>query len=379
MVSTPLADIREHFGTIDDPRVERTKLHALIDILVIAICAVVCGAEDWSDVEAFGKAKENWLKKYLALANGIPSHDTFGRVFARLDPEQFQTSFLNWVQAVMSVTAGQVVALDGKKLRRSHDRALAKSAIWMVSAWAADNRVVLGQVKVDEKSNEITAIPKLLEVLALKGCIVTIDAIGTQKEIAATIVAQEADYVLPVKENQGHLYEEIKATFDEALAINFQQVPHETYQTVNTGHGRSEVRQCWLISRADYLNALGERPAWRNLNALAMIRSERQVGNEPTVVTTRYYISSLNGDAQRVLAAVRSHWGIENELHWSLDVTFHEDLSRIRKGAGPQNFAVLRHIALNLLKQEKSAKIGLKGKRLKAGWDEAYLLKVLNN
>jgi predicted transposase YbfD/YdcC len=379
MTDSPLADIREHFGTIDDPRVDRTKLHLLIDIIVIAICAVVCGAEDWPDVEAFGNAKEQWLRKYLELPNGIPSHDTFGRVFARLDPKQFQTSFLNWVQAVMQVTNGQVVALDGKKLRRSHDRALAKSAIWMVSAWAADNRLVLGQVKVDEKSNEITAIPGLLEVLALRGCIVTLDAMGTQKEIAATIVAQEADYILPVKENQGRLHDEIKATFDEALAVNFKQVPHETYKTVNKGHGRSEVRQCWRLTRADYLNALGERPAWDNLNAIAMIRSERKVGNEPTTVTIRYYISSLKGNAQRVLTAVRSHWGVENELHWSLDVTFHEDLSRIRKGAGPQNFAVLRHIALNLLKQEKSAKIGLKGKLLKAGWDEAYLFKVLRN
>lgn len=377
MTNTPLADLREHFGTIDDPRVDRTKRHALLDIIVIAICAVVCGAEDWPDVEAFGKAKETWLKNYLELPNGIPSHDTFGRVFVRLDAEQFQTSFLKWVQAVMIVTDGQVVALDGKQLRRSHDRALDKAAIWMVSAWAADNRLVLGQVKVDEKSNEITAIPRLLEVLELKGCLVTIDAIGTQKEIVTTIIAREADYVLPVKENQGHLYEAIQATFAEAQAVNFTQVPHETYKTVNKDHGRLEVRQCWVMTREDYLDALGERPAWCNLNAIAMIRSERQVGQAPAVVTTRYYISSLNGDAQRVLAAVRSHWGVENELHWSLDVTFHEDLSRIRKGDGPQNFAVLRHIALNLLKQEKSAKIGLKGKRLKAGWDEAYLLKVL--
>ena len=346
---SPLADIRGHFGTIEDPRVDRTELHLLIDIIVIAIGVVVCGAEDWPDVEAFGKAKEKWLKKYLDLPNGIPSHDTFGRVFARLNPEQFGTSFLNWVRAIMTLTDGQVVAVDGKKLRRSHDSALDKSAIWMVTAWATENRVVLGQVKVAEKSNEITAIPKLLEVLALQGCIVTSDAMGTQKEIVSTIVAQDAAYLLPVKENQGHLYDEIKATFDEALAVNFKQVPHETHQTVNKGHGRLEVRQCWLITRADYLNALGERPLWQNLNSIAMIRSERQVGTESAVVTTRSYISSLRGDAHQVLAAVRSHWDVENDLHWSLDVTFHEDLSRIRKGDGPQNFAVLGHIALNLL------------------------------
>ena len=377
MSDTPLADIREHFGTIDDPRVERTKLHWLIDIIVIAICAVVCGAEDWPDVEAFGKAKETWLKKYLELPNGIPCHDTFGRVLARLEPEQFPTSFLNWVRAVMSLTQGQVVALEGKQLRRSHDRVLGKSAIWMVRAWAADNRLVLGQVKVAEKSKKITAIPRLLEVLTLKDCIVTLEAMATQTEIAATIVAQEADYVLPVKENQGRLSEELKATFDEAQALNFKPVPHETRPTANNGQGRSETRQCGLITPADYLTALGQRPAWPNLNAIAMIRSERQVGNEPAVVTTRYYISSLTGDAQRGLTAVRSHWRIENDLHWSLEVTFHEDLSRIGQGAGPQNFAVLRHSALNLLQQEKSAKIGLKAKRLKAGWDETYLLKVL--
>lgn len=379
MTDSALADLREHFGTITDPRVDRTKLHALIDIIVIAICAVICGAEDWPDVEAFGKAKELWLKKYLDLPNGIPSHDTFGRVFMRLDAAQFQTSFLNWVRAVMQVTHGQVVAIDGKKVRRSHDGRLGTSAIWMVSAWAAANRVVLGQIKVAEKSNEITAIPQLLAVLELTGCIVTIDALGTQKEIVTTIVARQADYVLPVKENQLHLYEEIKATFDEALAVNFKQVPHDTHKTIHKDHGRLEIRQCWLITRADYLNAILERPAWPQLNAIAMIRSERKVGAEAAVVTTRYYISSLTGDAQRVLAAVRSHWGVENELHWSLDVTFHEDLCRVRKGAGPQNFAVLRHMALNLLKQEKSAKIGLKGKRLKAGWDEAYLLKILLN
>jgi predicted transposase YbfD/YdcC len=308
MADSSFASIREHFGTIDDPRIDRTKDHGLLDIIVIAICAVICGAESWPDVVAFGKAKLDWLRKYLDLPNGIPSHDTFRRVFMLLDAEQFQPSFLNWVRAVMAVSHGQVVALDGKKLRRSHDGLLGKAAIWMVSAWAADNRLGLGQLKVAEKSNEITAIPQLLAVLELKGCIVTLDAIGTPKEIVRTIVACEADYVLPVKENQPHLYEQIKATFDEALAVDFKQVPHETHKTINKDHGRLETRQCWLITRADYLNAVLERPAWAKLNAIAMIRTERRGGTEPAVVTTRYYISSLTGDAQRVLTAVRSHW-----------------------------------------------------------------------
>jgi predicted transposase YbfD/YdcC len=377
--TTPIASLREHFGAIEDPRIDRTKHHQLIDILMIAICGIICGAEDWTDMEAFGRSKETWLRQFLELANGIPSHDTFRRVFMLLDSEQFETSFLQWIQAVMQVTGGQVVAIDGKQLRRSHNQTSGKEAIRMVSAWATENKLVLGQVKVDSKSNEITAIPALLEVLELKGCIVTIDAIGTQKEIAEAIIAKEADYVLPVKENQRNLYDEVEATFDEALQINFEHVPHDTFRTVDKGHGRLEVRQCWAISRDDYLNALGERSSWRNLNTIGMIRSERSIGNEPPTVTTRYYISSLKANAEQLLQAVRSHWAIENDLHWSLDVTFHEDLNRVRMGNGAENFAVLRHIALNLLKQEKTLKLGLKGKRLKASWDENYLLKVLTH
>lgn len=376
MTLTPIASLQTHFAPVEDPRVDRTKLHDLLDIVVIAICAVICGADTWVDVEDFGNAKLPWLQQFMPLPNGIPAHDTFGNVFARLDPQQFQACFLSWVQAVMTVTNGQVVAIDGKTLRRSHDKRLGKAAIHMVSAWATTNRLVLGQVKVNDKSNEITAIPALLKLLDLTGCIVTIDAMGTQKQIAKTIVARQADYVLAVKENQGHLFEDLQAIFAEAEHCQFKQVPHQTCRTVAKEHGRLETRQCWTISRADYLNSLRDRDAWEKLNTLGMVRSERRVG-ETVTVETRYYISSLAGTAEQFLGAVRGHWGVENGLHWTLDVAFREDESRLRKGDGAQNFAVLRHIALNLLKQEKIAKVGIKAKRLKAGWDEAYLLKVL--
>jgi len=377
MPTSPLASFQAHFADIEDPRVERTRRHELLDILVIAICAVICGADTWVDVEAWGKAKLDWLRHHgLPLPNGIPSHDTFGDVFGRLKPEQFETSFLGWVQAVMGATGGKVVAVDGKTLRRSHDRRLGKSAIHMVSAWASTNHLLLGQVKVDEKSNEITAIPALLEMLAVGGCIVTIDALGTQTEIARTIVDQGADYVLAVKENQGHLYEDVVATFQDAEQRQFAHVPHTYAKTTNKGHGRVEIRECWVIERLDYIEALRTAEHWAALRSLVMIRAERRLGGQVSV-ERRYFISSRPDAAERQLAVIRSHWGIENELHWCLDVAFREDDSRIRKGAGAQNFSYLRRLALTLLKREKTAKIGLKAKRLQAGWDNDYLLRVL--
>ena len=375
-MNKPLEAIEKHFSKVTDPRLERTKEHKLTDIMAIAICAVICGAEGWTDIENFGKSKFSWLKTFLELPNGIPSHDTFGRVFSMLDAQQFQLAFWEWVCAVNDIVQGQVINIDGKCLRGSDDQKLGKRAIYMVSAWATENELVLGQRKVDEKSNEITAIPELLKMLAISGCIVTIDAMGTQTSIAKTIIDRQADYVLSVKENQGHLFEDISVLFAVDQASNFKYATLDDYKTVNKGHGRIEIRECWSTSNPEYLNLIRGVQNWAGLRSIAMVICTRIIEGKETR-EVRFYISSLASNAERILRVVRKHWSIENKLHWVLDVALNEDHSRVRKDQAPENLAVLRHIALNLLKQEKTAKGGIHAKQLQAAWDEDYLLKIL--
>ncbi len=358
----------KHFADLRDPRVERTREHLLEEILLITIAAILSGASGWNEIEDYAHSKHAWFKGFLTLPGGIPSHDTFNRVFSALDPEELEKGFVAWVSSIARLTTGEVVAIDGKALRGTQSGK--KAIVHMVSAWANTNCLVLAQRRVDEKSNEIKAIPKLLDALELSGTVVTIDAMGCQRAIAEKIVAKKADYILAVKENQGHLLEEIKDSF-QMLAAD------AVAEEIDYGHGRIEQRTCSAIADLSLVEKAAE---WASLQGLVRIQSERfHKATGPTERQIRYYITSIKPDAARLNRSIRQHWGIENKLHWVLDVGFGEDLDRKRAGHAAQNFSVLNRIALNLLKQDKSSKRGVHGKRLKAGWDNDYLLHLLRN
>lgn len=364
----PQGHLSHHFASLKDPRIERTKRHQLLDILVIALCGVICGADSWVEIAEVGQAKEAWLKQFLQLPNGIPSHDTFGRVFALLDPQAFQQCFLHWVQAMSHVTQGEIVAIDGKTLRRSFDRAAGQQALHLISAWACTNHLVLGQLKTADHSNEITAIPPLLQLLEVSGCLVTIDAMGTQRHIATALTTAGADYVLALKANQATAFDEVRLFLDDWAQS------HPPQETVEKDHGRLERRRAWLSADIDWFQ---DQAAWSGLQSVGMVEAHRTLPTGQTQSQRRYYLSSLPAQAlPRFVQAVRAHWRIENAVHWVLDVTFREDHSRIRKDHAPENFALVRRMALNLLKQEPS-KRSSNVKRLRAACDPDYLAKVL--
>jgi len=375
----PKLSLIEHFKGLPDPRVERTKDHDLIDILVIAICTLLCAGESFNDMEDFGNAKQDWFKTFLRLRNGIPSHDTFNRLFAALDPQAFLDCFLRWTQSLRVAVAQEIVALDGKALRRA--LACDQSVKYVVSAWAEDNGLVLGQLKVADQSNEITALPELLRVLELSGCIVTVDAMGTQKKIAKEIIEADADYVLALKGNHETVHEEVKSFLDATVAEKHSKPlkPSKAVanlaqlETVEKDHGRIETRRYYQSAELDWF---ADRAQWEGLKSVGMVEAIREVGAQRTV-ERRYYLSSLPPGVETFARAVRSHWSIENKLHWVLDVQMREDQSRARAGYAAENLATLRRLALNLLKREKTKRRGIRGKQLNASWNHAYLLRLL--
>ena len=361
----------EHFSKLEDPRVDRNKKHELIDVIVLCVCAVLSGAEGWSDIEEFGRTKLDWLRRYVPLANGVPVDDTIARIISALSVSGFQECFMSWMKEAVELGEGELIALDGKTHRRSHDRKRGVKALHLVSAWACRNGVVLGQVKTDEKSNEITVVPELLERLELKGCIVTLDAMGCQRAIAAQVQEGGGDYVLSLKRNHRGLEAEVRGYFEAAREEDYNRPEIGNEETSEEGHGRIEHRSYFLSTD---LSSLSGVEKWRGLKGIGLVESERH-GEGRVSIEQRYYLTSL-GDVKRFQQAVRSHWGIENQLHWRLDVTFREDESRIRRGNGPHNMGVIRHVAMNLLKGEKT-KISYRKKRVRAALNDDFRAKLL--
>jgi predicted transposase YbfD/YdcC len=366
----------EHFGDIKDPRVERTKKHQLTDILVIAILAIIAGAQGWEDIENYGISKQTWLEEFLVLSNGIPSDDTFRRVFEFIDPEALNRCFLQWVETLVGSMGGEIIPIDGKTIRGSYDRNQGQSALHVISAWASEQRLVLAQVKVEDKSNEITAIPALLELLEITGAIITIDAMGTQTEIAKQIVAKKADYVLALKANHPTLYSQVEQWFETAVANNFRGVDVSYDKRIEKGHYRREIREVWSVP-ASAIGELYQPKVWAGLQSLVMVVRVRHLWNK-TTREVQFYLTSLHSDAQLIGRAIRKHWGIENEAHWTLDCTFAEDACRIRSFHSPQNFALLRRFALNALNREQSYKRSLRQKMKRTAMDNNYMIQVLS-
>ena len=369
--STP-ASLHDHFRDLSDPRVERTRKHPLINIVFIAVCGVLSGANSIAAIQEFALDRRSWFARYLDLTNGIPSEDTIGRVLARLDPGAFEKCLLSWVQAVQEVTAHRLVAIDGKTLRGSADQERGRAAIHMVSAWATENKLSLGQVVVGEKTNEITAIPELLQLLEISGALVTIDAMGCQRAIADQIREREADYVLAVKENQPTLYEQVEGAIAEALEQEAKD--SDEHQTVEAGHGRQETRTYAIFPKPESVDPEGQ---WRDLCAVGMAISDRVDTQGHESVEARYYILSRLISAREFAEAVRGHWGIENNLHWQLDVSFREDECRVCRDHAPANLSVIRRFALGLLKRETSCRKGIEIKRMKCAANDEYREKVL--
>lgn len=356
------SDLLSHFKTLEDPRIDRTKRYPLIEIIFLIISATISGCEGWKSIRDFGSLKLEWLRQFLPYENGIPVDDTIARVMRKLNTKQFANCFTRWIQAVTEATNRDVIAIDGKTLRRSFNTEDTKSAIHMVSAWSTANGVVLGQEKTAEKSNEITAIPELLNSLALKGCIVTIDAMGCQKNIAEQIVKQKGDYLLALKGNQGHFHEEVVLFLTLAKEANFKNIEHDFHEEIDAGHGRVETRRAYAVDFKKYKKHMPEGMAWKKLTSVVMVETLRE-GRDFKTFDTRFYISSCDTSAKPLLNASRKHWAIENSLHWTLDVTFREDESRIRKEASPENYAIFRHIALNIIRRNTSIDASVKRKR----------------